>query len=551
MFKDLLNTHLCVCPVGARFILGRCFMNKRVATRSGRNKSMPNQTLVAAEPSSLLQSSVIPVRMHTCFALYPFWLPSKNGYQDITIKFFDRGGKISTYWAVTFDAKYGPPRELAYDLDSLLIARRFDEIGRPLPSLIPLGSLRSICRELGLQINGKNVQNIRHALAQNQWAQITADIHYTAADGGTSRFNANFNRYSVIYAGQRLPSGATADCVYILLNELYLVMLNNSRTRPLDYDYLRDLKHISRRFYEIISFHIFAALKYNRPEASIHYSRLCMFSAQTRSYNSSYVSAQMGKIHKRHLESGYLASVRSELVRSHDGEVDWVFHYTPGPRARREFHLFNRSRKGPLSPADNNDDFGPALLETSAAGPDSMSPHALVKLFHTRARNIDAHNPLQKEIKQAQALLDKHGAVKAAFIVDFAARRAKQTRFDVQQFGGLFVFAAEGELAYDHQKAIIAKSVESKSNEGLLYADTKLYMEAYENARAIAAAKIEEMTPGERASLEAEATRLINERSPSMKRNLGAEQFKKNVFDIMHAMLTRLIMKEEGFAYDC
>ena len=526
-------------------------MAKRdIKPRPARARAHQKKFSVAEQQSLVLQPAIIPVRMHTCVALYPFWLPSKNGYRDITIRFIAPDGKITTYWAVTFDARYGPPRELAYDIDSLIIARRFDQIGRPLPSLIPLGSMRSICRELGLQINGKNIQNIRQALAQNQWAQITADIQYTGIDGLAKRFKANFNRYSVIETGQQLPAGGAADCVYILLNELYLAMLNSARTRPLDYDYLRTLTHISRRFYEIVSFQIFVAIKYDRPEASIPYSRLCLFSAQTRSYDSGYVSAQMGKIHKKHLESGYISAVRAELVRDTEGDVDWIFHYRPGPRARREFDLFNKRKNESIAAGNRSPlDLGADMLIAGDAQPESPSPKAVVKQFHQKARGLTNHTPLRAELGKAQELLDRYGPTGALFIIDFVARAARDSNFKIKHFGGIWLFLAEAELAYEHQRNVTSRRVQESEQEAQTQAQELLSQEAYHNARARAAKRIELMNAEEHGALESEAKRLLNERAPSMKRNLDDEQFNQNVLNLMHSILARRMLKDEGVEY--
>lgn len=526
--------------------------NKSMTKAPRRTSSRPVKDLVAAEQLALIEPpQIVPMRMHTCFALYPFWLPSRNGYQDITIRFADRNGKITTYWAVTFDSRYGPPRELAYDIDSLIIARRFDELGRPLPSLVPLGSMRAICKELGLQINGKNFKNIRLALAQNQWAQISADIQYTATNGMASRFNANFNRYSVIHTGQQLPSGGSADCVYILLNELYLTMLNNARTRPLDYDYLRQLTHTSRRFYEIISFQIYAAIKHGMPEASIPYSRLCLFSAQTRSFDSAYVSAQMGRIHKRHLDSGYLGAVRAEMVRTANGDVDWIFYYKPGPRALREYKTFNRTGKKDIPMRDETQpaELGAGLLFNGDAQPDVPSPHSLVELFHVAARGIHNHTPLQREVRQAQELLDKHGPAKSNFIIEFAARRARQTKFKVQQFGSIFIFIAEAELAYEGHRLAIARTIESHKEQPQIAEQFNRSQEAYESYKARAAEAVQGLNERDRAALEAQAIKLIDERAPSMRRNLDRDLYRKNVESIMCTIVARRLMDEEGFQY--
>ena len=71
---------------------------------------------------------------------------------------------------------------------------------------------------------------------------------------------------------ERLPNGETADAVYLLLNDPYLDVLNHAPVRPLDYDYLKILTPTAQRFYEIISYRIFAALKYRHPHAKLLYS---------------------------------------------------------------------------------------------------------------------------------------------------------------------------------------------------------------------------------------------------------------------------------------
>ena len=47
------------------------------------------------------------------------------------------------------------------------------------------------------------------------------------------------HRYSVVFTGEKLPDGRKADAVYIVLNDIYMQVLNGAMTRPLDYDYLK------------------------------------------------------------------------------------------------------------------------------------------------------------------------------------------------------------------------------------------------------------------------------------------------------------------------
>ena len=57
---------------------------------------------------------------------------------------------MTLQWEVSHSERYGQPRQVAYKLDTLVINRRLDEQGRPLPKMVCLGSLREIAEELGL-----------------------------------------------------------------------------------------------------------------------------------------------------------------------------------------------------------------------------------------------------------------------------------------------------------------------------------------------------------------------------------------------------------------
>ena len=153
-------------------------------------------------------------------------------------------------------------RQLAYKLDTIVINRKIDEASRPLPKVIRLGSLRDIGTELGLSA-GKSIINLRKAFLQNAFLGITAKLKYKSVDGNERTLEAGFNRYNVIFTGQQLPDGSKADAVYLILNEPYWEVLNNAPTRPLNYDYLKALAPAAQRFYEIVSYKIYAALKYH------------------------------------------------------------------------------------------------------------------------------------------------------------------------------------------------------------------------------------------------------------------------------------------------
>ena len=131
-----------------------------------------------------------------------------------------------------------------------------------------LGSLREIARELGLR--EEDTDRIKNALKQNSSAYISLKIPHPT--DGDKYFEGHGARYNLAVKGQTLPDGSNAETVYILWNEPFYTILNTTRSRPLNYSYLSTLPPAAQRFYELISFQFFAALKYGHQEAKIRYS---------------------------------------------------------------------------------------------------------------------------------------------------------------------------------------------------------------------------------------------------------------------------------------
>jgi len=295
--------------------------------------------LVQEELTDLLPATII--RAETALSRYPIHNLTKTEKIAIHIRQKGEVGETEIYWNVSPSREYGEPRQLAYKLDTLVINRRIDEAGRPIPKLIRMGSLRDICKELGLTPSGDNFSGIRTALLQNASAFITARLMYRGTDRLTRKFEAAFSRYSVVFTGEELPDGSKADAVYIFLNEHYWKLLNKAQFRPLDYDYQKNLKPAAHRFYELLSYAIFGALSKKRGEARLVYSDYCLRAPQERYLDRAQVQKQMYKIHKPHLDSQYLADIRYEKSLDADGQPDWEIYYTPGPRAKAQYAAFS------------------------------------------------------------------------------------------------------------------------------------------------------------------------------------------------------------------
>jgi len=306
---------------------------------------------------------VNPIRVETVLSRFPVHRISKRGNIQIEINERGEAGELVTKWEVSHNTKYGQPGALAYKVDTLIVNRRIDEVARPVPEILKLGSLKEIGDELGLADSGKNRNDIRRALHQNAGAYITAKRTYKGADGVERTAEISDTRYGIVFTGEKFPDGSRADAVYLILHRAYREIINTAPIRPLDYDYLRDLSPGAQRFYELISYQIYAALKNERPRARVLYSYYCARAPQIRYFDYDHVKKQMYKLQAPHKKSGYISEVELRETRDVDGRPDWEMFYTPGRKARAEFRSFKRTMRA-----------GVMLVEGESAGRQAPSP---------------------------------------------------------------------------------------------------------------------------------------------------------------------------------
>jgi hypothetical protein len=302
-------------------------------------------TIAVALGEGLDSTPISVIRTETVLSKLPIHNLSKSGKVDINIVRRNEHGRVQLQWEVSYNSKYGQPRQLAYKLDTLIINRHIDEQRRPVPKMLRLGSLSRICAEFDMPASGKNVNNLKKAILQNAGVMITAKLSYRGVDGSDRKVEAAFTRYSVIFTGERLPDGREADGVYLVFNDPYWDVLNNAPVRPLNYSYLKQLPPAPQRCYEILSYRMYVALKYGHTHAKLAYSEYCTYSAQTRYFDYEHFKKQMYKLHRPHLQAGYISAVSSEPALDQEGRPDWILYYQPGPKALAEYTVFtNRQR---------------------------------------------------------------------------------------------------------------------------------------------------------------------------------------------------------------
>ena len=298
------------------------------------------------------------IRVETALSRFPVHRLAKQGTVAIEIREKSPNGEVLIQWEVSHNSRYGQPGPLAYKLDTLIVNRKIEEATRPIPRIVRLGTLLEIAERLDL---GRDTNLVKKCLRQNAGALITAKFRYRGNDKTERTIEADFTRYAVVFTGEELPDARKADAVYLVLNDVFIHVINGAQTRPLDYGYLKELPPASQRLYEHLSFQIYAALKNSRKEARLSYAEFCTYAPLTRFAKWDQVRPQMARIHRPHLKSGYIESVKFEQTADRDGKPDWLMVYVPGLKARAEYRAF--TKRG-----------GPRTLEIEQAAPVLPTP---------------------------------------------------------------------------------------------------------------------------------------------------------------------------------
>lgn len=484
------------------------------------------------------------IRVETALSRYPVHRLARHGSMSIEIRDQSEDGETFIKWEVSPSANYGQPGPLAYKIDTLIVNRRIEEASRPIPKIIKLGSLRDICEELGIS-EGKNRDNIKNALRQNAFAGITAKFRYRGNDGSERTLEADFNRYSVVFTGEELPNGRKANAVYIVLNEIFMQVLDGAQTRPLDYDYLKNLNPSAQRLYEILSYRIYTAIRNDRPHAKLVYSELCTYAPLTRHEDWESVRSQMNKIHAPHKESGYIASVEFEEIFDRDGKPDWVMIYTPGDKARDEYRTF--SQQG-----------GPRTLHV-----DLPANSTLASLTFDEPPQAEP-TPLERELiargisrRTAAQLVERYPAARIESQIErFDWSKAREPKSIAKSDGGFLAEAIRNDYP-------MPKGFESAADREKRQAEEKLKkQQEREKAQQARAAKQREaeldrkagerwdaMSPEDRMVIEATALAEADEQVRRSYEKSSSPSFKRAFLErIRHAYLRQLVEREEGAA---
>jgi hypothetical protein len=301
-----------------------------------------NAELQELETAQLLPQAII--RSEVNFLVLPFFaLSGREAHGKTETQYsaiVSRGDqRVEISWSVSANTKYGYPGPFDRKVHKA-IEQIISELKPPLENPIPLGSLRSLSRRTGLVSHGGwQEEKIRTAL--KRITATTVESSGAFYSKGRKRWIEEvFHLYEqVVFTGEELPGGQTADKNYLFLSRWYLENVNTRYVKPLDYAYYRSLSnHLASRLYELLGVKFFGMR--GLPFIRYKYSTLCQLLPVTR---QQYVSDAKRILHPTHQElirTGFFAKVEWDDIPSE--HHDWYLSFWPGPRARDEIQRLPR-----------------------------------------------------------------------------------------------------------------------------------------------------------------------------------------------------------------
>ena len=258
-------------------------------------------------------------------------------------------------------------------------------------------SFYELCKLMNINNSGKTKRMIKDALVRTKLAGIESQGSFYYK-GERRWINDIFNLYDrVVFVGELLTNGETADSNYVFLSDWYLKSLNSFYVKPLDFDYYRSLQStLSGRLYEFLGIQFYGLQ--GKPY-SVEYRRLCQLLPIVEQKYLSKAKENLCSAHRELQETKFLTQVRwKEIEKS-----KWIITYYPGDRVRKESSKFKSEEQLELRLSIPNE-----LSTTNKEQPQSvidfnvieqLSQRGITKLTAQRLINDYSLDQIQKQIE--------------------------------------------------------------------------------------------------------------------------------------------------------
>ena len=276
--------------------------------------------------------------------MLPFFSLRRNGGSEgieYTKVVRREGGIQRMHWRVRPHPEYGTAGPFAHRVHRA-VEQLITERGLPTANPVPF-TVHDLCRRLGLRAGGTEYRKVREALISIKATQVESEGAFYAKS--QSRYiDQVFSLYDrIVFAGEQLPDGRTAETNLLYLGTWYLENLNSLYVKPLDYRLYSALRTpIARRLYELLGVKFYRVWRKSDPWIRYRYSTLCKILPMKQHLYRSLVRQQLEAPHAELLESQFLLTA---TIRPISHARDWHVTYRPGRKAIAEIEETRRRKK--------------------------------------------------------------------------------------------------------------------------------------------------------------------------------------------------------------
>jgi hypothetical protein len=267
------------------------------------------------------------------FLVLPYFGLDKDADRQRRIEFKEmrqRGNEMfEVVWTVSPHQDFGLPRDFERRLQRA-VEYSISFLPRPITNPVPLPSFRELARIMGVTCPGNFVQKAKHGFMAMNTASIMSKWSYFNKSK-KAWVEERFHLYDkIVFKGQQESNGLIADRNYAYFTDAYLDNLNSMYVRPIDFEYLKSLKPIASRLYELLGVKFYG----HHDFIQYKYSTLCNLLPLRRQKTFSRARQQLESAHNELKQTGFLESF--EWISGRENKDDWYIRYVPGQRFFKE-----------------------------------------------------------------------------------------------------------------------------------------------------------------------------------------------------------------------
>jgi len=276
--------------------------------------------------------SISFIKSEANFLTFPFFAlhtkglkkKTKTEYSDVIRRGNER---VEIFWKVASNPEYGgypgPFDKKVYRAIEQII----NEGGFPVENPIPF-TFYQVCKNIGIQNNGRVKRNIRNSLIRIIATTIESKGAFYQKDKRKYLSHKAFHLYEqVFFRDEELPDGSIAKKNYLHLGEFYLRSLNSLYMKTINFKYYQCLKsNIARRLYLMLDVKFYKLKISKRPFIFFEYKKLCALLPITAQRYYSDANRCLKPAHEELINTEFLEKV--EWIRT-GCSGEWEVRYFP------------------------------------------------------------------------------------------------------------------------------------------------------------------------------------------------------------------------------